>query len=117
MKTIISTKETERIQLERFGVISGLLPQGKIEATESPDFLVNAKEKVVGIELTTIYHKSHSCERPRQAWENLVNKIVDKLNHTPKKTNLRPCWASIHFVKSSMKKVAVGDIQQAQVRP
>lgn len=107
MKPALSEKQVERIQLERFGEVSGLLPAGHIDDHEAPDFLVRTPEKVVGIELTTIFHKPQSSEHRRQAWESYVDKIVDGLAKVLIQTNLPPCWASIHFTKSAMQKIAV----------
>jgi len=71
------SRENERIHLERFKEICKSFPEGRIEKSESPDFIVHAPRKLIGIEHTELFQPSSSAANPLQEQDTLARRIVE----------------------------------------
>lgn len=71
-------KEIERYHIELFRETLSEFPSGTIIDSEEPDFLIEDSGKVIGIEITELYHEAPQSARPMQALENLTEQVVDE---------------------------------------
>jgi len=71
-----SKKDIEGIHLERFQAAFDEFPQGRIEPTEEPDFLIHRPNSVLGIELTELHRATRPGTRPQQASEAMRSRVV-----------------------------------------
>jgi hypothetical protein len=69
-------KERERFYLERLRSCSIRLPDGETRESESPDFLIFAKE-TLGVEFTEFHLPAGPGERPHQEVQSLQEQVVD----------------------------------------
>ncbi len=74
----MNKKDRERHQLETFKAKFSEFPTGTIVPGEEPDFLVENRGRLVGIEVTEFYRGTPANEMPRQASESLKNQIVER---------------------------------------
>ena len=71
-------KEIERYHVELFRKTLSDFPVGTIIDSEEPDFLIENKGIIIGIEITDLYHEALQSVRPMQAWESLTEQVVDE---------------------------------------
>ncbi|HBP90754.1 MAG TPA: hypothetical protein PKM72_10625 [Nitrospirales bacterium] len=77
-----SPKDSERSYLLRFKELCPEFPDGSIEDSESPDFLVHGSHGTVGIELTAVYRPDPIDKNAHlPAIEKEREKIVEKIKH------------------------------------
>jgi hypothetical protein len=69
-------KERERFYLQRLRACSIGLPDGEARDSESPDFLIFAKE-TLGVEFTEFHLPAGPSERPHQEVQSLQEQVVD----------------------------------------
>ena len=69
-------KERERFYLQRLRACSIGLPDGEARDSESPDFLIFAKE-TLGVEFTEFHLPTGPSERPHQEVQSLQEQVVD----------------------------------------
>lgn len=100
MKSILTKKQIERLQLERFRELFNGFPQGEIEDTEEPDFIIYSESGNVGnvgIEVTDLYWESPEGAIPRQAEESIRYRIAGRARGLHEERGLPPVHVSIHF--------------------
>ena len=93
----LTKKEIERWQLDRFIEAFPGFPDGSIEASEEPDFLIRHPQRSIGIELTDLYWKSPTNGIPQQAQESLRNRIVKEAQRLYTQRGLPNLHVSVHF--------------------
>lgn len=69
-------KDIELWRLDRLKSFISDFPEGRLEPTEEPDFLVHGPSKVIGIELTDLHRETPPGQMPQQASEAMRNRIV-----------------------------------------
>lgn len=107
-------KKLESHRLERFKAFLGDgFPDGEVESTEEPDFLVRATDHVVGIELTDLYRPTPEGQIPDQASESMRKRVVDRALAIYDSRSLPPVLASfflndrIHIEKREVEEIAI----------
>lgn len=96
----LSKKEVERWQLNQFINAFPQFPDGTINESEEPDFLIHCAGKTIGIELTDLYWKTPSNGLPKQAQETYQDHIVKTAQKLFSKRNSPNLHVSIHFMPS-----------------
>ncbi len=96
MNNRISQKEIEKRQLKVFRDLYSGFPEGRVIASEEPDFIVHASIKV-GIELTSLFWGEGNNHIPRQAQENIRYKICQKAREEYEKRCSPKIHVSVHF--------------------
>lgn len=97
MKSLLTKKEIERLQLQRFRELFNGFPEGEIEETEEPDFIVYSEVGNIGIEVTDLYWEVPEGEKPRQAEESIKYRIAGRARDLHEELELPPVHVSIHF--------------------
>lgn len=90
-------KNHELIHLEHFKEVCPSFPEGKIESTEKPDFIVHTQENLLGIEHTEIYQLGPSDGTSLQAQDSLAQKVVEKAHSLYLEQHSQPLLVQIHF--------------------
>ena len=93
----LSKKQVERWQLDRFIEALPAFPEGSVEESEEPDFIVSSFERSVGIELTDLYWESSETGVPQQAQESLRYRIVQAAQRLYAERGLPNLHVSVHF--------------------
>ena len=68
----------ESIHIENFRNICPNFPAGRIEKTESPDFIIHASGGLIGIEYTQIFQPGPPHSGSLQAQDNLAQRIMKR---------------------------------------
>jgi hypothetical protein len=89
-----SKKKVERWRLEQLRSFISDFPNGVIQPTEEPDFLVNQQGYVLGIELTDLYRKAELGQVPEQAAEAMRQRVVARAQQIYCSWQLPPVLAS-----------------------
>ncbi|MDH0864386.1 hypothetical protein [Mitsuaria sp. GD03876] len=71
-------KDLERRYLDRVRDLLADFPQGAIDEREQPDFLVNAADRIIGIEITELHRAKDSQPVPMQGREAIRHQIVQR---------------------------------------
>lgn len=87
-------KHVEAWRLERFKTFVADFPDGRIESTEEPDFLVHGANRVVGIELTDLHRETPRGQVPEQAREAMRHRVVARAQELYAKRDLPPVLAT-----------------------
>jgi hypothetical protein len=90
-------KERERHYLERFKTTCSGFPAGTMRAHEKPDFLVEAVEGIVGIELTELYRSDSEARIPRQASEALREQCIRQAETICSNDARSQLYVSVYF--------------------
>jgi len=90
-------KIREVTHLEHFKEIYPFFPDGEIECTEKPDFIVHTHDNFLGIEHTEIFQPGPSNGTSLQAQDNLSQRVVNKANDLYFKHNSQPILVQILF--------------------
>ena len=90
-------KERENYYLDRFQSTYSDFPAGTIRATEKPDFLVEADNGFVGIELTELYHSDSEARIPRQASEALREQCIRRAESICMNDARSQLYVSVYF--------------------
>ena len=93
-------KERENYYLDRFKSTYSDFPAGTIRANEKPDFLVEACEGVVGMELTELYRSDSETRIPRQASEALREQCVRQAESICRNDGRSQLYVSVYFSPS-----------------
>jgi hypothetical protein len=65
--------------LEKFRALWPSFPQGSVSCDrEAPDFIIDAPDGTIGIEVTKLYHPTTENQRPLQEQENLRRQAIDR---------------------------------------
>ncbi len=106
-------KKLESHRLERFKTFLGdKFPDGEVEPTEEPDFLVRGTDRIVGIELTDLYRPTPVGQIPDQASESMRKRVIDRARAIYVSRSLPPVLASfflndrIHIEKREVERIA-----------
>ena len=89
VKFIYMDKKREKIHIEHFKEICSFFPDGEIECTERPDFIVHTKDKLLGIDHTEIFQPEPSSGGSLQALDQMSKRVVKQAcdlylqNHNP----------------------------------
>ena len=97
-------KQEERHFLDRFKSFFDNFPQGDVECTEEPDFIVATPKHRLGIEVTKLYWTSEPGNLPRQAQESLHGQVANKAEQLHEKSDLPKCIVSVHFADRKLRK-------------
>ena len=97
-------KKRELIHLERFKENCTFFPEGEIDCTERPDFIIHTNEKIVGIEHTEIFQPGPPDGSSLQAQDVLAQKIVKQASDLYLQDKNKPILVSDnvsfgHFIK------------------
>lgn len=107
-----SKKDIELWRLERFKTFIADFPNGTIESTEEPDFLVRTQGWTVGIELTDLHRETPTGEIPQQASEAMRRRVIARAQALYNAGNHPPVLASfflhdsIHIKKDEVEPLA-----------
>lgn len=107
-----SKKDIETWRLERFKSFIANFPEGEVEPTEEPDFLVRGHERIVGIELTDLHREAPLGQIPEQASEAMRKRVVARAQEIYINRQLQPVMAAfflddrIHIKKSEVEALA-----------
>jgi len=105
MYPLANNKQGALLQLKRFKALYPHFPDGDIEATEKPDFLVQTSKNLLGIEVTDLYLENLSEQPPLQAKEALRGRIVEMTKRKYDVHNHQFLNVSIHFDSHYMLKI------------
>lgn len=86
-------KEIELWRLEQFRSYISDFPDGEIEATEEPDFLIRGS-RIVGIELTDLHRETKPGQVPEQASEAMRKRVITRAQDIYIARQLPPVIAS-----------------------
>lgn len=92
-----SKKDVELLRLERFKSFIADFPDGRLEPTEEPDFLIHCNNRVVGIELTDLHRETPPGQVPQQAREAMRNRVVTRAKELYDARCLPPVLVSFHL--------------------
>lgn len=110
-------KIREFTHLEHFKEVCPFFPDGEIEYTEKPDFIVHAQDNFLGIEHTEIFQPGQSDGTSPQAQDNLSQRVVNKANDLYLEHNSQPLLVQILFNhRVIMNKKDVNRLAEAIVR-
>ncbi|WP_129516506.1 hypothetical protein [Burkholderia stabilis] len=107
-----SKKDVETWRLQRFKSFIANFPEGEVEPTEEPDFLIRGHGRIVGIELTDLHRQTPLGQIPEQASEAMRKRVVARAQEIYKNRQLQPVMASfflddrIHIRKSEVEALA-----------
>lgn len=106
-----SKKEIELWRLGRFKSFIADFPDGHVESTEEPDFLVHAENQIIGIELTDLHRGTPAGQIPQQASEAMRHRVVKRAQEIYESWNLPPVIVSL-FLSDQLhvKKSEVGQL-------
>lgn len=116
-------KKRELIHLEHFKEICSFFPDGEIEKTEKPDFIVHTPHKKLGIEHTEIFQPGIPNGESLQAQDSLAQRVVDKANKLYLQNHSQPLWVQILFnprvkiIKQDVHRIAEMVFQLIEVAP
>lgn len=89
-----SKKEVELWRLDRLKSFIADFPEGCIEPTERPDFLIHCSAKVIGIELTDLHRQTPQGLVSEQASESMRHKVVARAKEIYESRLLPPVIAT-----------------------
>src|SRR3989304_499394 len=90
-------KTREIIHLEHFKEVYPFFPDGEIEKSEKPDFIVHTLDKHLGIELTEIFQPGAPHGESLQAQDSLAQRVVEKANNLYLQKCSQPMLVQILF--------------------
>jgi hypothetical protein len=90
-------KDREKYYLDCFKSTYSDFPAGTIRAHEKPDFLVQAPDAVVGIEVTEFYRSDFEARIPRQAAEALREQCVRQAESICRNDARSQLYVSVYF--------------------
>ncbi len=90
-------KTRELTHLQHFKEICGFFPDGEIEKSEKPDFIIHDEDKLLGIELTEIFQPGTSGGESLQAQDALAQRVVRQVSALYSKNNAKPLYVQILF--------------------
>lgn len=91
----MNKKEIEMHYLDRLRVAMPDFPQGRIESTEEPDFLIHGDDSIIGIELTELHRETQDGVKPQQALEAMRHRVVARAQELYSAKGLPPVKVSV----------------------
>lgn len=113
----------ELIHLTHFKEICSFFPDGEIEKTEKPDFIVHTPHKKLGIEHTEIFQPGIPNGESLQAQDSLAQRVVDEANKLYLQNHSQPLWIQVLFnskvkiIKQDVHRIAEMVVQLIEVAP
>ena len=96
-KSSIIKKRIERFQLDQFQELFSDFPEGEIEVTEEPDFLIHCSPGTIGVELTELHRDVPPGVRPQQANEEMKRRVMARAQKLYDEYGLPPIRVSVLF--------------------
>lgn len=93
----LSKKEIELRRFEQFKAVIGNFPEGSVEPSEEPDFLVRTSSGTIGIELTELHSQPPIGQSPKQEQQAMRKRVVKRAQAIYEKENPLPVTATIAF--------------------
>jgi hypothetical protein len=93
-------KDIEVHYLERLRAAMPDFPEGQIEPTEEPDFLIHGATSTIGIELTELHRDGPVGVKPQQALEAMRHRVVARAQELYVAKGLPPVKVSV-FMRDS----------------
>lgn len=90
-------KIREFTHLEHFKGVCPLFPDGEIEKSEKPDFVVHSQDNLLGIEHTEIFQPGPTDGTSLQAQDNIVQKVVSKAKNLYLEGHSQPLLVQVLF--------------------
>jgi hypothetical protein len=90
-------KPREHRHLSHFKEVCPFFPQGELEESESPDFIVHSGTRVVGIEHTEVFQPGPSHGESLQAQDSLAQRIVERAKQFYVRDYSRPLHVQVLF--------------------
>lgn len=113
----LKKKKRERKNLERLKTLWKEFPDGAIEDTDPPDFVVKTpNNKRIGIELTSYYEKEREGGILLVEQERLRNKLTSYITERLTVMDLYPTVISLHFRKTPIKKKDIPELAEKVIR-
>ncbi len=97
----ISKKDIEVAYLERFRHAMHDFPEGRIEPSEEPDFLVWRPDSILGIELTEMHRENSAGASPQQARESMRQRVINRAQELYVANACSPVHVSV-FLRESV---------------
>jgi hypothetical protein len=91
-------KKHELLHLKRFKENCTFFPDGEIECTERPDFIIHLDDKLIGIEHTQIFQPGPPDGSSLQAQAVLMRKIVKKASELYLRQHNKPIFVWVTFM-------------------
>jgi len=88
-------KEIEMHYLNRLRKAMPDFPQGRIESTEEPDFLIHSEDSILGIELTEMHRVTPDGVKPQQELEAMRHRVVARAQELYSAKDLPPVKVSV----------------------
>jgi hypothetical protein len=116
-----SKKEVEVVYFDRLKSAMPSFPDGIVEPTEEPDFLVRSPNNVLGIELTELHREAPQGVPPEQASEAMRHRVVARAQEIYAATDNPPVRVTvfmndrIHIKKGEVESLASA-ISQIAIR-
>ncbi|MBK9408020.1 MAG: hypothetical protein IPN47_08225 [Gemmatimonadetes bacterium] len=95
--TRATKKGAELALLTRFRDVCTRFPDGDVEPSEAPDFIVRGKERRVGIEVTELFVASGASTSPPQALESARASVLANAQDLMLQGGDPPLAVSVHF--------------------
>jgi hypothetical protein len=93
----MADKSLERRYLSHALEILGMRPEGVIESSETPDFLLRLAGYVVGIEVTAFYFPEPDLSQPQQARVSMQRIAVEQARRQFRAQGGPPLYVTMHF--------------------
>jgi hypothetical protein len=90
-------KRKELHQLNDFRALLPDFPEGKLEISERPDFVIQSANGSVGVEVTSIFHEASDPRRSIQAQESECRQMLDEACRMYDQMKLPPLNVSVLF--------------------
>jgi hypothetical protein len=90
-------KQLERSYLDKLQVALTDFPAGEIRPSEAPDFIIDANDGTLGIEVTGIYHTQTPGQQPLQAIERLREYVVTRAQAIHESRGGPPLYVNAYF--------------------
>jgi len=87
----------ESVHLEHFREICPAFPVGRVEKTESPDFVVHTRDGLIGIEHTEVFQPGPSHSGSLQAQDSLAYRVIRRSKELWKEIDGPPLLVQILF--------------------
>lgn len=81
----------------RFQMLHPKFPAGSVKKCEEPDFLIDAGNSILGIEVTDLYRSPQPGKLPEQATEGGREKCVNRVQQLYEAEDGPPLLVSVHF--------------------
>ena len=109
----LSKKDIEELYLSRMKALLGDFPDGHIESSEEPDFLIKGNGTRVGIELTELHRDVQAGAAPLQATEAMQHRTIQRAKQIFVSKGLPIVHCSIIMGDTHIKKDKVEHFAQA----